>query len=255
MARIVLVHGAFAGAWCWEPVLPGLRDAGHDVEAIDLPGSGEDSTPVDEVSLDAYARRICETVAAGAAPVVLVGHSMGGMAVTQAAARCPEQLAALVYVAAFAPAEGQSLMELVSYPEAAGDQVQANLVVAADAPVATLTGQGAINAVYNCCTPEQAEWGQRQHRPQALAPFEDRVSVPEGRREAFARLPRAYVVCTQDRAIPPAMQRRMLSDRGCDQVLELDTDHSPYVSRTGELVAALNEIVEALAPAPAQRPH
>ena len=78
MARIVLVHGAFAGAWCWEPVLPGLRAAGHDVEAIDLPGSGEDTTPVAEVSLDAYATRVCE-VLAGGRPAVLVGHSMGGM--------------------------------------------------------------------------------------------------------------------------------------------------------------------------------
>jgi pimeloyl-ACP methyl ester carboxylesterase len=254
MARIVLVHGAFAGAWCWEPVVPGLSEAGHEIEAIDLPGSGEDQTPVGEVSLDSYAQRICDTVAARPEPVVLVGHSMGGMAITQAAARCPEQLTALVYVAAFAPSEGQSLMELVSYPEAADDQVQANLVVATDAPVATLTGEGAIRAVYNCCTPERAEWGERRHGPQALAPFEGRVSVPEDKREAFERLPRAYVVCTQDHAIPPAMQRRMLSDRRCDPVLELDTDHSPYISCTGELVAALNEIVGGLAPAPAQ-PH
>jgi pimeloyl-ACP methyl ester carboxylesterase len=251
MARIVLVHGAFAGAWCWEPVLPGLREAGHEVEAIDLPGSGEDPTPVEQVSLEAYAQKICDTVASGPEPVVLVGHSMGGMAITQAAARCPEPLSALVYVAAFCPAEGQSLMELVSYPEAAGDQVQANLVVSEDAPVATLTGAGALHAVYNCCTPEQAGWGEPQHGPQALAPFEGRLAIPADKRETLARLPRAYVVCSQDNAIPPAMQRRMLSDRGCDPVLELDTDHSPYISRTGELVAALNEIIGALAPAPA----
>jgi pimeloyl-ACP methyl ester carboxylesterase len=251
MARIVLVHGAFAGAWCWEPVLPGLREAGHDAEAIDLPGSGEDRTPVVEVTLDAYADRICETVAAGSAPVVLVGHSMGGMAITQAAARCPEPLAALAYVAAFLPAEGQSLAELVSYPEAAGDQVQANMVVSGDPPVAELKGEGAIHAIFNCCTPEQAEWGERHNGPQAIAPFEGLLSIPDDKRQAFARLPRAYVVCTQDHAIPPAMQRRMLSHGVCDPVLGIDTDHAPWISRTEELVAALNEIVNALAPAPA----
>ena len=136
MARIVLVHGAFAGAWCWEPVLPGLRAAGHEVEAIDLPGSGGDETPVEEVSLDAYANRVCAVLADGR-PAVLVGHSMGGMVITQAAARCPEHVAALVYLAAFLPADGQSLMELVALPEAADDQVQANLVVSGDPPVAT----------------------------------------------------------------------------------------------------------------------
>jgi pimeloyl-ACP methyl ester carboxylesterase len=251
MARIVLVHGAFGGAWCWEPVVPGLQEAGHEVEAIDLPGSGEDETPVDEISLDAYAQRICETVAAGTEPVVLVGHSMGGMAITQAAARCPQPLAALVYVAAFCPDDGQSLMELLTYPEAADDLVQANLVVSDDAPVATLTGEGAYRAVYNCCTPEQAQWGESRHGPQALAPFQGQISVPDENREAFERLPRAYVLCSQDQAIPPPLQRRMLGERGCDPVLEIDTDHSPHISRTGELVAALNEIVETLVSAPA----
>jgi pimeloyl-ACP methyl ester carboxylesterase len=251
MARIVLVHGAFGGAWCWEPTLPGLREAGHEVEAIDLPGSGEDSTPVDEISLDAYAQRICDTVAAGPEPVVLVGHSMGGMAITQAAAWCPDSLAALVYVAAFCPDEGQSLMELVSYPEAAGDQVQTNLVVSDDAPVASLTGEGAYRAVYNCCTPEQAQWGESRHRPQPLKPFQGEVSIADDKREAFERVPRAYVVCTQDNAIPVQMQRRMLGDRGCDPVVEIDTDHSPHISSTTELVAALNQIVARLAQTPA----
>lgn len=251
MARIVLVHGAFGGAWCWEPVVPGLRDAGHDVEAIDLPGSGEDSTPVAEISLDAYAERICETVAAGPEPVVLVGHSMGGMAITQAAARCPEPLAGLVYVAAFLPAEGQSLADLVSYPEAANDQVQGNMVVSGDPPVAELKGEGAIHAVFNCCTPEQAEWGERHHGPQAIAPFEDRVQIPEDKRDAFERLPCAYVFCMRDNAIPVQLQRRMAGERGCIRVIGIDTDHAPFISRTDELVAELNEAVETLSPAPA----
>jgi hypothetical protein len=59
-------------------------------------------------------------------------------------------------------------------------------------------------------------------------------------REAFARPPRAYVTGQQDRAIAPAMQRRMFAAAGCDPVIELDTDRSPWLSRTDELVAALN---------------
>ena len=65
--------------------------------------------------------------------------------------------------------------------------------------------------------------------------------------EAFARLPRAYVSCLQDRAIPPAMQRRMYTAAGCDPVIEIDTDHSPWLSRTDELVAALLEIAATFA--------
>ena len=107
MARIVLVHGAFGRAATWDRVAPGLRAAGHLVEAIDLPGQGDDPTPVEEATLDRYAQRVCEALAEGP-PAVLVGHSMGGMVITQAAARCPQHIERLVYVAAFLPWDGMS---------------------------------------------------------------------------------------------------------------------------------------------------
>lgn len=146
MARLVLVHGAFSGAWMWEPVEAALRDAGHDVEAIDLPGSGEDRTPVAAVTLDAYAERICHALEQRPQPAVLVGHSMGGVAISEAAGRCPGRIARLVYVAAFLPAEGQSLLALTQLPEGADDQIQANLVVEGDPPVASLSDEAARDA-------------------------------------------------------------------------------------------------------------
>ncbi len=244
MARIVLVHGAFGAASNWDPVLPGLRDAGHSVHALDLPGSGRDRTPLPEVILGAYAERICSALAEGP-PAVLVGHSMGGMAITQAAANCPEHIAALVYVAAFLPWDGVSLSDLTALPEAAGDQVQANLVVAGDPPVATLPAHAVRGALFGCCDDEQAAWGIAQMGPQAVAPFIEPVHLTGPGSDAFAALPRAYVVCLQDRAIPPAMQRLMLERASCDPVLELDTDHSPWISRTEELVAALDKLASA----------
>jgi pimeloyl-ACP methyl ester carboxylesterase len=59
MARFVLVHGGFSGAWIWLPLMDGLRAAGHLVEAFDLPGMGDDQTSASEVSLDSYAGRVC----------------------------------------------------------------------------------------------------------------------------------------------------------------------------------------------------
>jgi pimeloyl-ACP methyl ester carboxylesterase len=241
MARIVLVHGAFCGAWCWEPVLPGLRAAGHTVQAVDLPGSGEDRTPVAEVTLEAYAERVGGTLGEGA-PAVLVGHSMGGIVITQAAAQYPERVAALVYVTAFLPGDGQSLMDLTALPEGADDQVQANLVVAGDPPVATMPAGASRQALFACCDDAQAAWASQRMGPQPVIPFTQPVSLGGAGADAFADLARAYVSCTLDRAIPLALQRRMLQDAGCDPVIELATDHSPWISRTDELVAALDGV-------------
>jgi pimeloyl-ACP methyl ester carboxylesterase len=241
MARIVLVHGAFAGAWCWEPVLSGLRATGHTVDTLDLPGSGEDRTPVAEITLDAYAERVCEVLAVGP-PAVLVGHSMGGMVITQAAARSPRQIRSLIYVAAFLPADGQSLLDLTAYPEAAEDQVQANLVIDGDPPVATMPPAAARAALFGCCHDEQAAWGVAQLGGQPVVPFGQPVSLGDPPAAAFVALRRSYITCLRDRAIPPAMQRRMFEEGGCDPVIEIDTDHSLWISRADELVAALDRL-------------
>jgi pimeloyl-ACP methyl ester carboxylesterase len=247
MARLVLVHGAFSGAWCWETVLPGLRARGHSVETLDLPGSGADETPAAQVTLDGYAQRVCEVLADGP-PAVLVGHSMGGMAITQAAARMPGQITELVYVSAFLPVDGESLLALTHRPEAAGDQIQANMVLEGDPPVtATLPDEAARLGVYGSCDDDAAAWAIAHRRPQPLAPMGQPFRVPADHAEAFAALPRRYVVCLQDRCIMPAMQRFMLERAGCDPVIEINTDHAPFLSTTEELVSALDRLASLVA--------
>ena len=240
MARFVLVHGAFSGASVWNPVLPELAARGHEVEAFDLPGSGEDPTPLAEVTLERYAERVCRQLGRGR-PAVLVGHSMGGVAITQAAAACPAAVASLVYVCAFLPQNGQSLVELTHLPESEGDQVQANMVVEGDPPVATLPKLAARSALLECAEEAQVEWALGTLRPQALLPFTEAVSVGG---DEFEALPRAYVTCSRDRAVMPALQRRMLEAARCDPVIALDCDHMPMASRLGDLVDALDRLAE-----------
>jgi pimeloyl-ACP methyl ester carboxylesterase len=239
MTRFVLVHGAFGGAWCWEPVVPALEAAGHAVQAIDLPGGGDDRTPVEGITLESCAERVGDALAASPEPAVLVGYSMGGAVVTQAAGNWPERVASLVFVAAFMPANGQSLLDLTHLPEGAGDQIQANIVVEGDPPVATLSDEATAVAVYNRCTPEQAAVAIPQRRPQAVAVFATPVGVDE---EALAAIPRSYVLTAYDQAIPPALQRRMISEHPCERVIELEADHAPMYSARDELIAALLEL-------------
>ena len=239
MARFVLVHGAFSGAWIWGPLEARLKAAGHTTAAFDLPGLGDDQTPAEQVTLDSSAARVCEVVESGSEPAILVGHSMGGIIATQAAARCPAKLVALAYVAAFLPKDGQSLLALTHLPEGAGDQVQANIVVTDDPPVAVMAEAASKESLYACCSDEVAEWAIARQCPQPLAPMGTPVSIPA---HAFDHIARYYVQCMQDRAIPPALQKRMIAENECSGVYELDTDHTPHLSRTEALAGILDEI-------------
>lgn len=244
MARFVLVHGAFSGGWIWEPLAKRLTAAGHTVDAPDLPGSGDDHTPANGVTLDTCAARVCDAVKRNSQPSVLVGNSMGGLIATQAAAKCPDRVAALVYVAAFAPQDGQSLLDLTKLPEGAGDQVQANIIVEGDPPVATMPEAASRHAIYGSCSDDVAAWAIGRQRPQAVAPFATPVSIPPG---TLAGIPRYYVLCLRDRAIPPALQRRMGREVQCAEVIELDTDHTPHLSMPAQLADALDHFATDLA--------
>ena len=237
MARFVFVHGAFAGAWIWGPLMGLLKTAGHSVEAFDLPGLGDDQTPAGEVTLDGCASRLCEVLAHSSEPAIVVGNSMGGLIATQGAARCPGRVVALVYVAAFVPKDGQSLLDLTKLPEGADDQVQANIVIEGEPPVATMPAAASRQALYGSCTEEIAAWAIAQQRPQPLPPFVTPATIPSGVLDGIRRY---YVLCTRDRAIPPALQRRMIAENTFAEVVTLDTDHTPQLSMTDELARALD---------------
>ena len=231
MARFVFVHGAFGGSWCWDPIVGPLEAAGAYRRGARPAGRrGDDSTPPAGVTLASCAERVHSQLLERSEPAVLVGHSMGGVIITQAASRCPERVAALVYVTAFMPADGQSLLDLTQLPEGQDDLIQANIVVDGEPPVATLSAEAAIEAIYNNCPPGAGE-GQPSHgyRPQAVAPFATPVAVDD---ELLASIPRTYIFAARDQSIPPALQRRMIAEHPCRTVIELDTDHMPQLSAT-----------------------
>lgn len=212
-----------------------LEAAGHTAEAADLPGSGDDQTPLEDVTLAAYADSVCAMLGQRPEPAVLVGYSMGGVVITQAADRCTDRVAHLVFVCAFMPSNGQSLLDMTQLPEA-DDQIQENLTVEGDPPVAVLSEEATARVIYNDCTSEQAAWAAAKRRPQAVAPYTTPVEIDDAK---LASIPRSYVLTERDQALSPALQRRMIREHPCEHVFELAADHAPYLSATDELVTAL----------------
>ena len=117
MATFLLVHGAWHGAWCWDRLTPLLRERGHKVAAFDLPCHGQDRGGWWRASMGRYVARIRIVAEQLGEPPILVGHSMGGMEITRAAAEAPSLYRALHYLCAFVPLAGDSLIRLARLDE------------------------------------------------------------------------------------------------------------------------------------------
>jgi pimeloyl-ACP methyl ester carboxylesterase len=236
MAAYLLIHGAWHGAWCWDTLAASLRGAGHQVRAIDLPGMGEDHTPLKQVTMQAWTDRVVKELAGFATPAVLVGHSMGGMVITAAADAAPECVSRLVYVCAFLPQDGESLVSLATRPEGASALLQQ--IPSADGLSVSVTPQNARLTFYGECSAADAARAAARLTPQPLQPA---LAPLKLRNAQAARLPRVYIECTQDRAIPIELQRFMAKRAAGARLESLPADHSPFLSMPERLLPLLQK--------------
>ncbi len=229
----VLVHGAWHGAWCWEKVVPLLNASGHQVHTLDLPGLGDDQTPIAQVSLDGYVAKVCDLINSLSEPVVLVGHSMGGMVITQVAENIPDRIDTLIYLTAFSPKHGETLLQYALIDDS---DVAKYKQVFEEEGYFLIPEDKIQKCFYDLCSQEDADNAMQRLRPQALAPIATPLRLSE---ENYGRVRRCYIKCSQDRAITPAMQDILCNNARLDKSLTLDTDHSPFYSCPQDLVEAL----------------
>jgi pimeloyl-ACP methyl ester carboxylesterase len=240
MAIFLLIHGAMHGGWCWREVVPLLEAHGHTALAPTLPGLADDPTPRDRVDLKITADFIADLVRAQPEPVLLTGHSMGGLMISEAAERAAEHIAGLIYVtAALAPAGPRP-------PDPRFEAAMQAMTLSSDGVSFVCAPSAAAPMFYNRTDPKAAEDAVSRLTPQPIKPGIEPLSVTDAR---FGRLPRAYVECLDDQAIPIALQRDMQSALPCSPVVTLDTDHSPFLSAPRDLADALISIQQAFAAA------
>ena len=240
MSSFVLVHGSWHAAWCWHKIIPRLERAGHDVVAVDLPGHGRQPRDPGQVTLAHYVDCIVAALDALPEPAVLVGHSRGGLAITQAAEARPDRVAALVYLAAYLVPDGETVLDL-----ARGDRdslVPPNLVVNPEQGWDMLRQEALVDALYADCSAEDVALCRSLLVPEPFAPSRTPVRTTP---ERFGRVPRVYIELLQDRAVSLPLQRRMYGRLPCREVLSIDASHSAYFSRPDELAARLLSLPEA----------
>jgi pimeloyl-ACP methyl ester carboxylesterase len=237
-ATVVLVHGAFHGAWCWDEVVPGLGAVGVPALAVDLPGHGASTEPLGD--LHKHSDWLRERLALVDGPVVLVGHSYGGAVITDAAAGAPD-VVHLVYLCAVVPDVGEPvasiLPDAVRREETASDLDEA-LVRREDGTMSLLL-EPAATAFYADCDAAVATRALARLGSQLSASFAQPV-----RAAAWREIPSTYVLCTDDRAINPAFQRAMAART--TEIVEWPTSHSPFLSRPDLVVALLVDLANSV---------
>ncbi|PLS18616.1 alpha/beta hydrolase [Bacillus sp. M6-12] len=237
MSTYVLVHGAWHGAWCWENIVPMLEKNGHTVYAVDLPSHGADKTPASQVSLKSYTNKVCSVIDEAKEPVILVGHSMGGIVVSQSAEYRPEKVKSIVYVTAFLLEDGQSMVDVIQTDTSS--LVPPNMIISNDNVHCTVKDEALIEVFYEECPTPDAESSKSRLVVQPLEVLSTKLSLTK---ERFGRIPKYYIECLKDKAITNWCQKNMYTSTPCEEIFTLDTDHSPFYSASGELADILHSI-------------
>jgi pimeloyl-ACP methyl ester carboxylesterase len=223
---IVLVHGGFVDGSGWEGVYEILKKDGYDVAVVQNPTT----SLADDV---AFTKRV---VAAQSGKSLLVGHSYGGVVITEAGT--DPKVAGLVYVAAFAPDKGESVASLIKDPPPG----------AAVPPILPpqdgflLLDQGKFAASFAADVSEpRARFMAASQVPWGVAALTGEVTVP-----AWKAKPSWYLVASDDRMIPPPAQRQMAQRAGA-VVRETPGSHAVYVSRPQAVASLIAEAAVSLA--------
>ena len=235
LSSFVLVHTAAHGAWCWKKVVPLLAREGHKVIAPDLPAHGQDRTPIANVTLKAYTDRICQVLDDQTESVILVGHSMSGIVITQAAEYRTGKIAKLVYLTAIIPPNGKSMLETTE-----GIRNPNNRTVSDDKSWFTYKDELVRDLFYGDCSAEDVSFARSMLVPQAIRPLEEPVRVSE---ERYGRIPRVYIECLQDRILVPDFQKKLYTAIPCETVISMNTSHSPFFSAPEVLAKHLLSLV------------
>jgi pimeloyl-ACP methyl ester carboxylesterase len=227
---IVLVHGSYHGAWCWEFLTPELERRGHRVVAPDLPTADPD------LGAGQYADVVIDAMAEMSDPVV-VGHSMSGLVIPIVAARRPVRR--LVFLAAMLPRPGTS-----ANAQRASEPMD-GLVPPATAEWTDLGNDvwmvgpnTATELFFHDATPEVAAWATQRLRPQSYRVMNETTPL-----EAWPVVETTSIVCRDDRAQNPAWGRAAARDRLGIEALEIDGAHSPFLTRPAELADLLDAVI------------
>lgn len=231
--NIVLVHGAWHGGWGWRRLTPLLRRAGHEVYTPTLTGLGERAHLAGPgIDLDTHIRDVLGVLEAEELEsVMLLGHSYGGMVITGAADRVPQRIARLVYLDAFVPQNGKSLMDYVVPERATRFREEGERTGRVMPPPPSLWG---------VTDSTDAAWSARHDAPHPYASMRQPVRLQN--EAALARIPKAFIYCSSPATGSFDQFAAKVRDDPAWRFFELATGHDAMVLVPERLARILLEL-------------
>lgn len=236
---IVLVHGSFHTSECWNTLVPELVKQGFVVHNLTLGGHRGTERKPSEASLQSYGDDVITAAEKIGRPAILMGHSLGGLAISEAAERRSDLFPALIYLTALVPRFGKiSTTDLALISAAMQEATVAGLEKARDGAV-PFPPDAARNVFYNECSAEIQDYAVSCLSYQ---PLDAMIGTIETSVAKLGQVPKFYIECTRDNAIPIENQRVMVENMPFVAVYSLNSDHSPFLSMPSELAAVILEI-------------
>jgi pimeloyl-ACP methyl ester carboxylesterase len=250
MAGFVLIHGAWHGGWCFDPVTALLCERGHKVIAPDLPGMGGDAEALRAVTLAGWAEftaDLCHRLRReiGGEPLVLAGHSRGGVVLSATGEHDPSAADGLAYITALMVEDGKcgnDMSEVVMGEPLSGVRESFGEIVAEGAGWEIDKGIAGA-ALAHLSHPDLVA---RQVERLVTEPTSSLASTMHVSDARWGRIPRWYVECDEDRTVPLAGQRRLQALFPGTRAITLHADHSPFYSAPQALADALCDIAASL---------
>jgi pimeloyl-ACP methyl ester carboxylesterase len=231
----VIVPGAWSAPYAWDNVKASLEKGGNKVIVVQLPGHGTDNTPPQNLTMDVYRDMVISAMDTIAGKVILVGHSLGGVVISEVAEKVPSKIEQLVYVAAFVPLSGQSLLGLASTDTTS--VLGANLLPSADNLTVDIVHDQIINGFIQDGTLDEQNLVLANYRAEPAIPLTNTVTLTAAN---YGSVPKVYIKTLMDHAVTPNLQNRMLAATpSFSAVYQINTSHCPFLVTPDSLAVLL----------------